>query len=103
MTTPGGGGTGNLGGINFLIKVGTAAFKKGLNGAEQTAKKTTGKIGGFFGKMQGRFQGAAGKIPIVGSARSLSWQRRRAGRNLSHRRPRGRAGCLNQILCLHRR
>ena len=68
MTTPGGGGTGNLGGINFLIKVGTAAFKKGLNGAEQTAKKTTGKIGGFFSKMQGRFQGAASKIPIVGSA-----------------------------------
>ena len=68
MTTPGGGGTGNLGGINFLIKVGTAAFKKGLNGAEQTAKKTTGKIGGFFSKMQGRFQGAAGKIPFVGSA-----------------------------------
>ena len=68
MTTPGGGGTGNLGGINFLIKVGTAAFKKGLNGAEQTAKKTTGKIGGFFGKMQTKFQTAAQKVPFVGGA-----------------------------------
>ena len=68
MTTPGGGGTGNLGGINFLIKVGTQQFKKGLKGAHDQAKKQTGKIGGFFSKMQGRFQGAAGKIPFVGSA-----------------------------------
>ena len=43
-------------------------MRKGLANAKGQADKTTKGIGSAFGRMQQRIQGAAGKIPIVGSS-----------------------------------
>ena len=58
----------SLGNAILTLRVKGDEFKKGLVNAKGQADKTTKGIGSAFGRMQQRIQGAAGKIPIVGSS-----------------------------------
>ena len=58
----------NLGQAKFTLVVAGDKFKQGLAGAKTQADKTTKGIGTSFGNMQQKIQGAAGKVPVVGSS-----------------------------------
>ena len=58
----------SLGNAILTLRVKGDEFRKGLANAKGEAGKTTKDIGSAFGRMQQRIQGAAGKIPIVGSS-----------------------------------
>ena len=57
-----------LGSSKFTLRVAGDKFKSGLATAKGQADKTTKGIGKSFSNMQQKIQGAAGKIPVVGSS-----------------------------------
>ena len=57
-----------LGSSKFTLRVAGDKFKQGLATAKGQADKTTKGIGKSFSNMQQKIQGAAGKVPVVGSS-----------------------------------
>ena len=58
----------DLGNARLTLTVAGDKFKSGLAQAKGQADKTTKGIGKSFSNLQGKIQGAAGKVPVVGSS-----------------------------------
>ena len=70
-------GSASVSGVNILPSLGNAIltlrvkgdeFKAGLGKAKTQAETTTKGIGKSFTNLQGKIQGAAGKVPVVGTS-----------------------------------
>ena len=57
-----------LGSSKFTLRVAGDKFKSGMTQAKGHADKTTKGIGKSFSNLQGKIQGAAGKVPVIGGA-----------------------------------